>query len=344
MPSPGCWPTRPDVVDQALLLALVFGDPKAALGPAGSRRGSRDTARYDGVGPCRPWSSGRVPGSLPICTALLDDPTLRGPVIRALAAYNDPATPGILLNRYATLSPSPSATTRSPRWPLAPGLGVGAAGGHRTRADPPPRREHHHRPADPGLRRSDGSTAARSRLGQAPADVARQGRPDRQVQGDPRLRLRPPADPDRGRAVFDRTCLSCHKLFDAGGDVGPDLTGSDRANPDYILENVLDPSASRGQGLHAHHRRDHRRPPGRRHHPRADAHRPGRPDRHRADHPAPRGRRGIKTSTTSMMPEGQLEPLSTPRRSATCSPTWLRPRSAAAGGLKDEPRADSRLR
>ena len=30
----------------------------------------------------------------------------------------------------------------------------------------------------------------------------------------------------------------------AGGDVGPDLTGSDRANADYILENVLDPSAA----------------------------------------------------------------------------------------------------
>ena len=53
----------------------------------------------------------------------------------------------------------------------------------------------------------------------------------------------PPADPARGRAVFNRTCLACHKLFDAGGDVGPELTGSDRANPDYILENVLDPSA-----------------------------------------------------------------------------------------------------
>ncbi len=53
-----------------------------------------------------------------------------------------------------------------------------------------------------------------------------------------------PADLGRGRAVFNRTCLACHKLYDAGGDVGPDLTGSDRANADYILENVLDPSAA----------------------------------------------------------------------------------------------------
>ena len=42
-------------------------------------------------------------------------------------------------------------------------------------------------------------------------------------------------------------CGQCHKLFGAGGDVGPDLTGSNRSNPDYILENVLDPSASVGR-------------------------------------------------------------------------------------------------
>ena len=53
-----------------------------------------------------------------------------------------------------------------------------------------------------------------------------------------------PADLSRGRAVFNRTCLACHRLYDSGGDVGPDLTGSDRANADYILENVLDPSAA----------------------------------------------------------------------------------------------------
>ncbi len=54
----------------------------------------------------------------------------------------------------------------------------------------------------------------------------------------------PAADPGRGRIVFNRTCHQCHRLFDSGGDVGPDLTGSDRANPHYILENVFDPSAT----------------------------------------------------------------------------------------------------
>ena len=70
------------------------------------------------------------------------------------------------------------------------------------------------------------------------------GLSDREVQGSPGLDQHPAADPGRGRLVFNRTCHQCHRLFDSGGDVGPDLTGSDRANPDYILENVLDPSAA----------------------------------------------------------------------------------------------------
>ncbi len=47
-----------------------------------------------------------------------------------------------------------------------------------------------------------------------------------------------------GRALYDRTCASCHVLFGAGRHVGPDLTGAGRQNLDYLLENIVDPSAS----------------------------------------------------------------------------------------------------
>ncbi len=52
------------------------------------------------------------------------------------------------------------------------------------------------------------------------------------------------ADLSRGRAVFDRICASCHKLYGSGGEIGPDLTGSGRDNLDYLLENIVDPSAT----------------------------------------------------------------------------------------------------
>ncbi|MEI7700602.1 MAG: c-type cytochrome, partial [Planctomycetia bacterium] len=50
-----------------------------------------------------------------------------------------------------------------------------------------------------------------------------------------------------GRRVFAKTCQNCHRLFGTGGEIGPDITGSNRANLDYILENILDPSAVVGR-------------------------------------------------------------------------------------------------
>ena len=46
-----------------------------------------------------------------------------------------------------------------------------------------------------------------------------------------------------GRVMFNRVCASCHKLYGEGGEIGPDLTGSDRKNLHYILSNVIDPNA-----------------------------------------------------------------------------------------------------
>jgi len=46
-----------------------------------------------------------------------------------------------------------------------------------------------------------------------------------------------------GRLVFERTCAKCHALFGEGGSIAPDLTGSGRKKPDYVLRNLIDPSA-----------------------------------------------------------------------------------------------------
>jgi putative heme-binding domain-containing protein len=50
-----------------------------------------------------------------------------------------------------------------------------------------------------------------------------------------------------GRAVFVKTCSVCHTLYGEGGHVGPDLTGSGRADIDYLMMNVVDPSAVVGK-------------------------------------------------------------------------------------------------
>ncbi|GAB3946868.1 hypothetical protein GCM10028805_18110 [Spirosoma harenae] len=51
------------------------------------------------------------------------------------------------------------------------------------------------------------------------------------------------SNPTKGRQVFLKTCGPCHKMYGEGGIIGPELTGSNRANLDYLLGNILDPSA-----------------------------------------------------------------------------------------------------
>jgi putative membrane-bound dehydrogenase-like protein len=51
------------------------------------------------------------------------------------------------------------------------------------------------------------------------------------------------ANAERGRTVFNSACAACHRLYGEGGAIGPELTGSDRHNLDYLLENIIDPNA-----------------------------------------------------------------------------------------------------
>ena len=51
------------------------------------------------------------------------------------------------------------------------------------------------------------------------------------------------ADKSAGRAVFNNLCANCHRLYGHGGQIGPDLTGAGRHNLDYVVDNLVDPSA-----------------------------------------------------------------------------------------------------
>lgn len=52
------------------------------------------------------------------------------------------------------------------------------------------------------------------------------------------------ADLNSGRHVFNETCASCHKLFGDGKTIGPELTGANRRNLNYLVSNIIDPSAA----------------------------------------------------------------------------------------------------
>jgi putative membrane-bound dehydrogenase-like protein len=48
--------------------------------------------------------------------------------------------------------------------------------------------------------------------------------------------------PPRGKPLFQQSCAKCHRLFNEGGNIGPDLTGFKRDDLRRMLVNVINPS------------------------------------------------------------------------------------------------------
>jgi putative membrane-bound dehydrogenase-like protein len=232
----------PDVVENALLLSLDLEDPTAiaTLRSIVEDRKSPPVMRQRILAAL---VERRVPGLAADLHSLLDDAGLRGQALRALAAFNDPGTPEIVLRRYPGFSQSERddavATLASrPAWAI-------------TLLEAIPRGPVSRRDVNASIARqllAFGDRKIAERLEAAWGKVQPTSRRKAELMGRYKATLAAspdgPPDASRGRAVYNRTCLQCHKMYDAGGDVGPDLTGSDRANADYILENVLDPSAA----------------------------------------------------------------------------------------------------
>lgn len=53
---------------------------------------------------------------------------------------------------------------------------------------------------------------------------------------------------ESGRVIYTQRCAVCHKLFDEGGAIGPELTGYERGNLEFWLPGILDPSLEIREG------------------------------------------------------------------------------------------------
>jgi putative membrane-bound dehydrogenase-like protein len=232
----------PDLVENALLLGLDLEEPKAIA----TLRGVVEDRTSPLAMRLRILSAlveRQVPGLAADLHALLDQPELRAAALRALAAYTDATTPEIVLRRFGGFSQSERddaiATLASrPAWALA-------------LLDAIPRGQVSRRDLNASVARQllafgDRRIAERLEAVWGKVQPTSQQKAELMARYKATLAASPDGPPSasRGRVVYNRTCLQCHRLYDAGGDVGPDLTGSNRANADYILENVLDPSAA----------------------------------------------------------------------------------------------------
>jgi putative heme-binding domain-containing protein len=230
-----------EVRERALLLSVLLGDPEAV---ASLRRMAADPKAEEAARrtALQTLTEAQAPDLLPLLRDLLADRAMRGPALRALAAQNDSGTPALILQHYASFNDAEKvdaiATLASrPAYALAllDAMEHGDV----------PRRDLSVFTVRQLLALKDPHLTDRI------TKVWGSIRPTSQDKAALMARyqgLVPPdalknADRSHGRLVFSRTCATCHTLFGEGGKIGPDLTGSQRTNPEFVLSKVLDPSA-----------------------------------------------------------------------------------------------------
>ncbi len=173
---------------------------------------------------------------------LLKEPALRGAALRGLAAYDDPKTAAAILELLPTLDPAGKRDafgTLSSRVSFARALVGALAAGKFAAKDLPAdlvRQLRNYQQADLNAALDKHWGAARESTADKKAEMERY-----------KVLLAKPGtlkdDLAKGRAVFAKTCGQCHMLYGIGGKVGPDITGSNRSDLDYLLHNILDPNA-----------------------------------------------------------------------------------------------------
>lgn len=184
----------------------------------------------------------RLPDFARTLHALLDDTALRGTAIRALAGFADAGTPAAIITAYPKFTAeekTDAVQTLAARAGFAKELLGAIEKGTIPRADVPVTA------ARQVLALNDKGVTERlekvwGKITPASKERAALMKKWKDVLTEDRLAK---ADAGNGRALFTKHCASCHKMFGEGQAVGPELTGSQRANLDYVLENVLDPSA-----------------------------------------------------------------------------------------------------
>jgi putative membrane-bound dehydrogenase-like protein len=227
--------------DAAAKVAVTFGNPAAF---AHLRGAAADATRpaVERIAALELLVQARDPKTTPLLRAAVSDPALRSAAMKALAESGDADAPQTILKDYAHFTDDQkrdavTALASRPAYALA--LLDAVDRGTVPRNDL----------TGYALRQIDGlnDRAVTQKLHQVwgvyrPA-AADKAATIKKLKAELRPEVLRSANLPAGRALFTRTCAPCHTLFDAGGNVGPNLTGSQRSSLDFLLDNIVDPSA-----------------------------------------------------------------------------------------------------
>ncbi len=177
-----------------------------------------------------------------VLRGLLREKALRREALRGLGAFEDPKTSAAILKIYTKLGTAgkrDALMTLSSRVSFAKALMAAVARGTVKANELPAdivRQLRAHGVKDINATLDKVWGVSRSTPAAKLAEIAKY---KKLLKG----KVNRPVDLPRGRALFQRTCGQCHKLYGEGGEIGPDITGSNRNNLDYLLTNMLDPNA-----------------------------------------------------------------------------------------------------
>jgi putative membrane-bound dehydrogenase-like protein len=249
-PAPGSWPTlqkklsvSPSMVVQNRFreLGVVFGDGRAVgeLRAIAADSKADPEARRQALGIL---VANHPPELLPLLKKLVSDRATVAQAMRGLAAYDDAGTPALILRYWDHLRPEEHAdgvATLASRPAYAKALLKAVADGKIERTDLTAfhaRQIHNF---------NDGQL--NEQLAKVWGEIRTTAREKLELVARYKKLLTPDAlksaNPSRGRLIFNQSCSSCHVLYGQGQAIGPDLTGANRDNLDYLLENIVDPSA-----------------------------------------------------------------------------------------------------
>jgi putative heme-binding domain-containing protein len=178
----------------------------------------------------------------PVLQELLRSSDLRGAALRGLGGYNDPKTPSAILSVYGSLEPAQrrdALNTLASRPAFAKPLLEAIASGALPRKD---------LTADVIRQlRNLKDPEIQEPLAKLYGSV-RETTADKKTEIERYRRIyyaggSQPGNAYAGRVVYNKVCAQCHTLFDSGGKVGPDITGANRSDLNYVLENMVDPNA-----------------------------------------------------------------------------------------------------
>ena len=225
----------------ARVLSLTFGSKAAQAALRDTLKDSKaaESARRTALDALL---NARDPELPPVLQALLQDRGLRGAAIRALAGYDDSKTPHAILSVYDGLDlpqkrDALNTLVARPAYAkaLLASVGAGKVPAKDLTAD-----------VIRQLRKSN-EPEVQTQMTKL-YGAAREVSSDKQAEIEKYRAIyrrggSQPGNASAGRVVYNKVCVQCHTLFDTGGKVGPDITGANRVDLNYLLETILDPNA-----------------------------------------------------------------------------------------------------